>query len=946
MIVCNLLPLNRSNLLKPILMFVRLLLVVFTIAGYSQSIEKLALPKIIHYDTKNMGYEAQSWDIIQDTDGLIYIANGSNILIFDGTSWEHIETDEHSVNRSVYPLQNDSIYFGADGLNGLVTKKDNHIYAVKKINQSSTDATADKEEYWRTHQIENKIVFQTFRNLYVNQGNLVTKIPAPYRFKWSYQIQDKLYVNDLKYGIFELENTSLKPIVSDTELNENIIGVTKINNELIVITDIKGIFVLKHDTLIPLEFTASHEIKKAQVFSYYKLTDNRLALGTVSNGLYLVDLDTGISENINKQNGLQNNTVLSIFEDQETNLWLALDYGIDYIKLNSPLTYYYDYFGKLGTTYAIEMEGDYSYLGTNQGLYVCQGKIGSYNDFELLLNGQVWNIEKTANTLFVGHDNGAYILKDKELTRLGEDLGAWNFKILNSSNYGKIIVSGNYNGVSLYRHNNDIWSSYRLTGYEQSGRYLEIDDQNNIWIALRSTGVFKFKLNFEEKRLEKLAFYPIEDFNSEITSLSKIDGKIVITGNYTSYTYADQKDSFIQKPLEKIKGSAPRIFKKENLTWYLSNDKLVVDNMNETIELFELKDRLIHDVLNVFSIRDNCDIIPILNGFALFNRDKKTVNSPLDYTILIRDFVSVGNGNKYGNEASIAYDENDVKISYALPTYENEVVYQTKLNNKPWTKWTKKTEKIYYNLYEGEYTFNVRAFYDNKVTSTTSLTFKVKPPLYRSSMAYVSYAFLLILIVICISFINNYQMKKQEEKLLLQKTEKLRQQEELHRSQKLVQERKIIELKNSKLQDEIRAKSRELTKIAYINLNKNKILKKIKNKIIDAQENSTHKLSHQNYNELVRMVDYYISNKESKLFEINFDKSNQDFYRQLTKDYPSLTAKDLRLCAYLKMNLSSKEIASLMGISSQSVDVSRYRIRKKLNLDSKDNLTQVLNNFD
>ncbi|MDH7447938.1 helix-turn-helix and ligand-binding sensor domain-containing protein [Aquimarina sp. 2201CG14-23] len=900
------------------------------------------MPKITHYDTKNMGFNAQSWDIKQDGNGLIYIANGRHVLTFDGTGWESVITNPEMVNRSLFVKNKDSIYFGADGHHGLLIKNGYGDYNVLPLRNNKKDVAADIEEYWRTHYVNDEIIFQTFRNLYVNQDNIITKIPAPYRFKWSYKIDEHIYVNDLKYGVFKLSETNLIPIISDPKLNENIIGVTKIQEDLIIITDTKGLYKFIDNQLIPITFPVLDELKKAQIFSFVKLKDNRIALGTVSNGLYILNLATGDIENINKQNGLQNNTILSIYQDDEDNLWLALDYGVDHVKLNSPLKYFYDYYGELGTTYAVVKEQDVSYLGTNQGLYITDNTTSdTTKEFELLINGQVWNIEKVEDKIYVGHDKGAYAVDGKNLTRMGEDLGAWNFRNFKMKKGNDVVISGNYNGISLYEKNQDSWEGYKLKGFEKSGRYLEIDEDNNVWVALRSEGVFRFSLDYANKELKNEAFYPITDFGKERLSLSKIENEIVITSNFNSYTYDKKNDTFTKVEIGENRGYAPRIFKKDDETWYLDNEKIVVEDKEGITVLHELEDQMVPDVLNVFSLNGQNEIIPVFNGFAMYSKDSKTISESIRSEVLIRNFVSVNSGKSYAMSAEIPFSDNDLKINYALPIYGEEIEYQTNLNEGDWSAWTTATEQTLFNLKEASYTFNVRAKYNGGYRES-SFDFIIKPPIYRTHWAYLLYLLLFLSLIVLMVGINRYKMKKQERILLEQKAEKLQKQEEEHKAHKLEQEHKIIELNNSKLQDEIKAKSRELTQIAYVNLNKNKILKKIRDKIIKVQDASPQKLPTNSYNELVRLVEYYITDKESKLFEINFDKSHQEFYEKLSKNYPNLTSKDLRLCAYLKMNLSSKEIAPLLGISSQSVDVSRHRLRKKLNLGSKDNLTNIL----
>ena len=86
--------------------------------------------------------------------------------------------------------------------------------------------------------------------------------------------------------------------------------------------------------------------------------------------------------------------------------------------------------------------------------------------------------------------------------------------------------------------------------------------------------------------------------------------------------------------------------------------------------------------------------------------------------------------------------------------------------------------------------------------------------------------------------------------------------------------------------------------------------------------------------------------KQDKEFDKYFDEVHEDFLVRLKEKHPDLTPKDLRMCAYLKMNISTKEIAPLMNISVRGVEISRYRLRRKLNIEQGINLTEyILSNF-
>ncbi|RYY44098.1 MAG: transcriptional regulator, partial [Chitinophagaceae bacterium] len=82
--------------------------------------------------------------------------------------------------------------------------------------------------------------------------------------------------------------------------------------------------------------------------------------------------------------------------------------------------------------------------------------------------------------------------------------------------------------------------------------------------------------------------------------------------------------------------------------------------------------------------------------------------------------------------------------------------------------------------------------------------------------------------------------------------------------------------------------------------------------------------------------------KEWESFTRHFDKVHSDFIIGLKDKHPTVTGNEVKLCAYLRMNLSTKEIAQLMNISVRGVEISRYRLRKKLLIPSEMNLFDYL----
>ena len=142
----------------------------------------------------------------------------------------------------------------------------------------------------------------------------------------------------------------------------------------------------------------------------------------------------------------------------------------------------------------------------------------------------------------------------------------------------------------------------------------------------------------------------------------------------------------------------------------------------------------------------------------------------------------------------------------------------------------------------------------------------------------------------------------------------------------------LVEAKNDQLNQRIENKNRELAISTMSMIKKNTLLGSIKDQLVKVTDLSELK-------KVVRNIDQNINNDDDwNFFEEAFNNADQDFLKKIKEIHPKLTPNDLRLCAYLRLNLSSKEIASLLNISSKSVEIKRYRLRKRMNLDHGTNL--------
>ena len=168
--------------------------------------------------------------------------------------------------------------------------------------------------------------------------------------------------------------------------------------------------------------------------------------------------------------------------------------------------------------------------------------------------------------------------------------------------------------------------------------------------------------------------------------------------------------------------------------------------------------------------------------------------------------------------------------------------------------------------------------------------------------------------------------------------------ERYNTQQKMLEnELKMTHEANLKLEKEIENKEKEQKKIALNIIRKNEILSELKTGIEKLKSKPEGELKHSDLNSLkITIIESLNTDKERKSFDKYIKEINNSFYQNLENKYPDLTENEKKLCSLLRLKLSSKEIASILNITPKSVEVSRYRLRKKMNFKKNDKLSKEL----
>lgn len=908
------------------------------------------LPPIQYFSPKQYHAENQNWEITQSNNKHIYVANSKGLLEFNGSEWSLYPSPNQTIIRSVNVVK-DKVYTGSYMDFGYWTRTDVGDLKYTSLSKKIQSTLLEDEQFWKITHLEDWLLFQSLSRIYIyntktDQFKITTSKAGIIKM---FKVNNTIYYQDRVEGLLKLENGVPKPVLQSNYFeNKIIVGVYTIKNNLLVVTQNHGVVTIKNNVVQDWDVNLNPQLSNYSIYSSLQLQDASLLLGTISNGIIQIDANGKIFQNINQANGLGNNTVLSIFQDIESNIWLALDNGINCININSPFRIFNDDHGALGTVYTSLIYDNTLYLGTNQGLFY---KKIDKPDFKPVINtnGQVWSLKIIDNQLFCGHNSGTFIINNNVAKRIASVEGTWDIKAIKDN--PNLLIQGNYNGLNILEKKDGFWQfRNKIEGFDNSSRFFVFSKDDEILVNHEYKGVFKIKVDPEYTKTTQI---------SKIETLEKGLFSSLTTNNNTLY-YATEKGVF-KKQLEDNTFVKDSILSNIYKTQGYSSGKIITDHENNALWLITQKGfnyvspgklsttpevtfialpNALREGLSgyesIFKLKPNVYLFGTSKGYItldISNLKPKTyqveINSinktPLQKS---KTLISLKDDIVFKNK------ENNIEIKYSVAEYDKylEAEYAHKLEGlyEDWSTWSTNAEVLYKNLPYGEYTFIVKARVGGvEVTNQDRFTFTIDKPWFLSNIMIIVYCVIGFIIILLINYFYKLYYRKQKEKLVLKSKRELELKD-------LETKQQLMTLNNDKLRQEIDNKNRELAISTMSLIKKNEFLNTIKSELNDKVESA-------NLKSVIRIIDKNINNKDDwNLFEEAFNNADKDFLKKVKTKHPALTSNDLRLCAYLRLNLSSKEIAPLLNISPRSVEVKRYRLRKKMELEHDVNLTDYI----
>jgi ligand-binding sensor domain-containing protein/DNA-binding CsgD family transcriptional regulator len=930
-------------------------------AGFGQN--PIGLPVITNYLRSDYNAGLQNRGVAQDKNGILYFANSEGLLSFDGNYWQLYPLPNKTMVRSVAIGNDQKIYVGGQNEMGYFSPDKNGSLVFTSLKTLLPAKDREFRDIWNIVPYGNQLYFRSLDHIFQFDYHTLTDYRPLGQWQFLGACNGRLYAEDSARGLCTWTGGAwlgIHPAAGQAPPHLAITAIVPLSGDSLLVATLKnGLFTLSGKHISPFKMNGPDPFLNQEILCAMRLNDGAIALGTHMGGLYLLDKNGHVSQNLSRKEGLQNNTVLALFADNDHNLWMGLDDGIDFDACNSAIKHIYPERLNEGAGYSALVFNKKLYIGTSNWLYelpVTDARDLSTvkGDFKPVAGtkGSAWGLFNIGDNLLLAHHEGAFQVRDDKATPIDTHFGFWNFTALGNLIPGADLLAGNYNGLDRLRYTPTGFISEGNLNFSESSRYV-IAEKQTAWVAHNYKGIYK--IDFSSPSNPVIRVYT--DKNGLPSSLKnrlfRIKNRMAVATGKGIYEYNARTDRFQPSAyFAPIFGRKDLRYLKEDdqgNIWFIEEKKLgVVDFSGPAPRLIyfpELNGKLVSDFENIYPLNEENIFVGAEKGFyhinyAQYTRNRNSIRVLVRAVKTYGDADSTINGGYTANGLpSLGSRQNNLHFEFAAPAFQiqSNIQYSCLLSgfDRNWSLWSKKSEKDYTNLPEGRYTFDIKARGNlGDESAVTSYTFTVLPPWYRSWWAYAVYG----LIFINGNYLFYRQLKKKFRRQKLKYEEEQKRLNYLHQLELDKSEKEIIALKNERLESEILGKNSELAAIAMHLLQKSELLTTIREELVHLRKTDNNMPSEE-LKRLTRILDQESKmDKDWEQFAGYFDKTHHDFLKALKEQHPLLSAHELKLCAYLKMNLSSKEIAQLLNISVRGVEIGRYRLRKKLGIPTEINL--------
>jgi DNA-binding CsgD family transcriptional regulator len=508
-------------------------------------------------------------------------------------------------------------------------------------------------------------------------------------------------------------------------------------------------------------------------------------------------------------------------------------------------------------------------------------------------------------------------------------------------------LQGNYFGLSVLEFNAGQWTHRNnVDGFDYSARFLAVQSESEAYISHEYRGVYGVKFDDDYRTVTDLNLYdtPLKGKNA---GLARFQEKVVYFSREGLFKLIDfdqgfQRADALSDLVTRSEYTSGRMTTEDNRLWFFTNESISYFHRGALSEELQrntipVPARLIDTKSgyeNISQVGGDTLLIGTADGYLLLALSALPPHQHRLFLTAAKAQPAAGSPIPLSLEAvgKIPFKDHSALFELAVPSFEKYFIprFQHRLLglSDEWSDWSTASTLSFPGLLYGEYTLEARSLLGpQRSENTVVYSFEVLRPWYATYWARALYLLMASLVIYLLhrSYTRYYRRKQSALKIETDRRISTRERET---------ELEMSRINNQRLQQDIDNKNREMAISTMSLVRKNELLQQIKDNLLTKQE------PQQRIQEVIKTIDRNIDEVETwNLFKGAFENADRDFFKKIKDLHPELSPNDLKLCAYLRLNLSSKEIAPMLNISPRSVEVKRYRLRKKMNLEPKAKLT-------
>jgi len=783
--------------------------------GFSENIGNPYVQRIF---LKNYGFNNNNFSILQDHKGVIYIGNTNGIIQFDGNFFEILKIP--GIPYMDINIKGE-IFVGGENDFGFIGNK----ASGKSYFYSLVDSLSPELKFFgqinEVACVANDVYFCSDKMLFKWDGENTSVAENNQERLQLFKVNDQIYLEKEEKGIFILINNQFIFVPgSEFFIDKDIVDMLPFNGQILIKTaKEEGFFLYSNYSIEHFKTEADLFISDNIYSTSCVLNNGNYAIGTKLSGIIVINKKGEVVSTINESAGLFNSDVNLLFAGNNNNLWALHNQGISRIEIPSSYSYFNKNHGLKGNVTSVTRFKSTLYVATTAGVFYldelsennreCPG-CEEFNHLSDITSG-CFDFHHFNNQLFVTSSKGIYeIIGEKAFMFYNRDAGQIT-SVLRSTKNPEYLFLGHNDGFSAIRFTGGMLIvKKKIIGVNHKITSIAEEEDGTLWLSANRSGVYKIDPFENYSKNLKFSLYNDENVLIKIPewiNLYNLSSGMLFSTSEGIYRFNKEKEHFYKDTLLGIDFISetswvyPIIEDKEQNLWLniigknnTSNKTLFRNTKADSLQtLRPLPLNRIKDFF-ITSIHPESNDIVWFGGFeglirlniknklplvSNFNVKLHKITIGIDSVVYQQAFGSSKEEEKISRNFS--YNSNNIAFEFCATDYEseNQIVYQYMLEgfDKEWLGWTRLNIKEYTNLYEGKYTFKVRAknIFDS-VSDVATYEFNIKPPFYRTSSAFFIYIFTSILLFILISKWRAYYFAREKfrlENIIHERTEEV-----------------------------------------------------------------------------------------------------------------------------------------------------------------------------